>query len=155
MHEAANFFDEIADAQIAAPVKRKLTKAEERSLKARAAERELKDEQKLGKLYRRWRREKRDALLNDPHGAAIADLLSFMAGMTLDAAPALIERVRAAGWIRDLSADQRFDLLFLIGNGIASCRVRHGLTPFEDEIPWTQAPKAFAQIKTILGLDGQ
>jgi len=152
---SATFFDAIADAQTPAPVKRKLDAAEKRA-KARAqAERELKDEQVLSKLYQRWKKQKRDALLVGEHGREVRGIVTFLDKMTLSSAPALIKAVERSTWMAKMSIDDRHTLLAIISTGIVRCREKNGLPPFDDEIPWMEPPKAYSQIKTLMGLDGR
>lgn len=152
---SATFFDEIAAEQMSAPVKRKLDASEKRARAKRQAEQELKDEGVLSKLYRRCKREQRDALLAGPHGRDVRGLIAFLDRMTLSSAPALIRLVEGAAWIRDMAINDRHVLLVIVSAGIVRCREKAGLPPFDDEIAWCEPPKAYSQIKTLMGLDGR
>lgn len=147
---SANFFEQIAETQVSAPVKRKLDATEKRAVCAREAERELKEQDTLSKLYRQWKRAKRDALLAGPHGREVRGIVSFLETMTLSSAPALIGMVERARFYKRMTKPERADLLNIINVGIARCREKAGLEPFDDELPWCEPPKASAQIKTLL-----
>jgi len=147
---ASNPFEALADAQTPSPVKRKQDQALKRAMKARQAEQEMKDEVVLSKLYKRWKAEKRNALLAGPHGREVRGIVSFIDSMTLSSAPALIKAVERSAWLDSLSHDERHDLLNIIGVGIARCREKAGLPPFDDGVPGEPA-KAFEQIKMMMG----
>ena len=151
---SATFFDELAEAQTSAPVKRKIDAAEKRARAKAQAEQELKDEQILSKLYQRWKKQKRDALLAGPHGKELRGVVSFLDTMSLSSAPALIKTVERSRWIETMSIDDRHTLLGIISAGIVRCREKAGLPPFDDEIAWCEPPKAYSQIKSLMGLDG-
>lgn len=152
---SATFFDEIAATQTPAPVQRKLDAAEKRARARAQAEQDLRDEQTLSKLYRRWKVQARDALLAGPHGREIRGIVAFLDGMTLSSAPALIRLIERAAWARTMGVDDRFVLLGIVSAGIVRCREKAGLEPYDDEIAWCEPPKAFSQIKTLLELDGR
>ncbi|MCP1558599.1 UNVERIFIED_ORG: hypothetical protein M2438_002686 [Methylobacterium sp. SuP10 SLI 274] len=152
--EAINFFDMIAEAQTPAPVKRKLDAAEKRARAKAQAEQELKDEQLLSKLYQRWKKQKRDALLDGPHGKDVRGIVSFLDTMSLSSAPALIKTIERARWIETMAVSDRHTLLGIVSAGIVRCREKAGLPPFDDEIAWCEPPKAYSQIKTLMRLDG-
>ena len=146
-----NPFEALADAQIANPVKSRLKAAETRRDKRARAEKELAEDEILTRQWRRWRREKLDALLAGRHGADIKGLIRFMDTMTLSSAPALLTLIERAAWIRNLSEDERHDLLTVIGSRITRLRIKAGLPPFDDGLPG-DPPKAFEQIKDAFGV---
>ncbi|HEX2554218.1 MAG TPA: hypothetical protein VHL98_10980 [Microvirga sp.] len=146
-----NPFEALADTQIVAPVKQRLKAAEARASRAAEAEKELRDEEKLGRLYRRWRRQKVEDLLTGSFGREVKGLLGFVRTMTLSSAPALIRLVEQATWIQAMPLDARFDLLQEISRLITLLRLREGLPPFDDDLPGEE-PKAFFQIKDLMGV---
>lgn len=148
---AANPFEALAGAQIVAPVKRRFQRAEDRVRRSAEAEKELRDEEKLGKLYRRWRRQKVVMMQNGPWGKEVKDLLSFVRTMTLSSAPALLTLVERAAWIQAMPVNDRHDLLQEIGRQITLLRLREGLPPFDDALPGEE-PKAFERIKEMMGI---
>lgn len=146
-----NPFEALADSQIVSPVRQRLQRAEDRARRAAEAEKELRDEEKLGKLYRRWRKQKVEALLAGEFGREVKDLLSFVRTMTLSSAPALITLVEKAAWIRSMPLDDRHSLLQEIGHRITLLRLREGLPPFDDALPGEE-PKAFETLKELVGV---
>lgn len=146
-----NPFSRLAADQIAAPVKSRMKAVETRRARSAQAEKDLLDEATLLKLYRRERRKQLQALLDGPFGGDVHELLRFMRGMTLDSAPGLITLVREAVWIKALPEDHKYILLRLVSHGIVRVREKNGLAPFDDEI-WGDKPKAFSQIKQIIGV---
>src|SRR5262245_53569680 len=66
------------------------------------------------------------------HGGRLKQLVDFLERMTLQFAPALIERTRER---RTTNADTCFFVLRLIDNAIVELRERHHLPPFDDALP--------------------
>ena len=60
------------------------------------------------RLYKRWRRERLEALLNGPHGEAARALLAFLKTMTTPSA--LLAVVESGPWAT-ADADVRFEIL--------------------------------------------
>jgi hypothetical protein len=148
---SANPFEAFGAAVEPVAVRRRREAQERRAAQRGAqAERELAEERTLTKLYRAYRRGRLQRLVEGPHGREALALLAFVRRMTLDDAEALIDRVEAADWARDLDPDDRFTLLNLLGRGIARVRERNGLEPFNDGGPG-DPPRAFEQIKDVLG----
>ena len=146
---SADFFDALFDAQTPNPVRVRLDAAEKRRRARIQAEKEVEDEKVLTKAYRRWKRAKRDALLAGPHGREVRGIVSFLDTMSLSSAPALIGTIERAHWVKALSADDRHTLLGIVGAGIARCREKAGLDPYDDGVPG-DPPKAFERIKTFM-----
>jgi len=115
------------------------------------SEQNLRDEGKLLKQWRRWRRDKLQALLDGPHGREVRELVGFLNRMRLSSAPALIEQIEQADWIHRLSDGDKHDLLGVISTRITRLRLRNGLPPFDDALPG-DPPKAFEQIKELIGV---
>lgn len=147
----SNPFEALAEAQIANPVKSKLRAIETRRTNKARAEKELEEEDILARQWKRWRREKLDALLAGYHGKEIRGLIRFMDTMTLSSAPGLIKLVERSAWIQELSPDARYDLLRVISNKITRLRTKAGLPAFDDSLPG-EPPKAFEQIKELMGV---
>src|SRR5262249_38119266 len=94
-----NAFLEFAERQMPAAVKARQRAAEKR--RATAAEKALAkaaaEREDLFFLWRRWRKERLDALFAGPHAAAAGELVTFLNAMTLEDGARLVEFVRAAG----------------------------------------------------------
>ena len=86
-------------------------------------EQDLRDEGKLLKQWRRWRRDKLEALLDGPHGREVREFVGFLNRMRLSSAPALIEQIEQAHWIHRLSESDRYDLLQVINARIVGLRL--------------------------------
>lgn len=115
------------------------------------AEQDLRDQGKLLKQWRQWRRDKLQALLDGPHDREVRELVGFLNRMRLSSAPALIEQIEQADWIHRLSDGDKHDLLGVISTRITGLRLRNGLPPFDDGLPG-DPPKAFEQIKELMGV---
>jgi hypothetical protein len=128
------------------------TKARQRAAAKRAASKAQSEgeSEKQAKVWRAWRRERREALLAGPHGADAKALLGFLRSMTLDSAAELVEAVGRGPW-RQADDDTRFEILALVDEAIIALRERHELDPFDDALPFTdEAPTAFLQIREAL-----
>jgi hypothetical protein len=137
-----SLFLAVADQQVLAPVKARQWGAEKRRAK-HAAHRD-----EPGKAYRRWRHERREALLAGQHGDAARCLIDFFEDMGLHDGAALIRLVERRQW-RSADFDTRLEILALIDSAIISLRERHGLPPFDDALP-AEPPNAFLLIREAL-----
>jgi hypothetical protein len=141
-----NAFEELAERQIAAPRKARMRAAEKRA--ATAAEKALAERERMADMWRRWRRERVDQLVNGSHGEAARTLVAFLDAMTLADATALIALVEGGPW-RAADADTRFLLLALIDGAIVTLRERAGLAPIDDALPG-EPPATFQIIREML-----
>jgi hypothetical protein len=142
----ANPFLNIADRQMAAPVK-----ARQRAVDQRAQTRIDKDEidrERLMKAWCQWQQRQLDDVLVGPYGAQIAALLAFLKELSLDREAELVEFIRTDTW-RSANADVRFLVMRLIGSTLAKLREEAGLAPFDD--PLLGEPRnVFLQIRELL-----
>jgi hypothetical protein len=104
-----------------------------------AAEKKLAGQRLEYRLWKRWRRDRLDALLAGSYGVPAKALLAFFKTMT--GPTALIDFVRSVPWS---SADEstRFEVLTLVDAVIMKRREKMGLAPFDDALPH-QPPNAF------------
>jgi hypothetical protein len=142
MPRDVNHFLAVADRQVVAPVK-----ARQRQVKTRRARRAVHGDQ-LGAGYRRWRDERREALLAGPYRHPVRRLISFLKSMGLQDGAALIQLVEREQW-RSADFDTRHEILALIDNAVISLRERHGLPPFDDALP-AELPNVFLLIREAL-----
>jgi hypothetical protein len=140
-----NPFLDFAEKQTPAAVKARQRATEKR--RATAAEKALAERDDLFHLWKLWRKERLEALLAGPHGAAVRDLVAFLQTMALDDGDRLIEFVRAAGWAR-VDADTKFEVLSLINATIIALRERAKLPPFDDGLP-DEAPATSILIREM------
>lgn len=147
-----NAFLDIADTQMAAPVKAK-HRANEKRAAARIvpteAEKKLQDKSKLLRQWRTWHREREQALLHGAFGPDIQKIKSFLRSMAPESAPELVRLIKDGEWGRRAGADIRHELLVMIGRNIIRLRERHGLPPFDDSLPG-EPPTAYEAIREIL-----
>jgi hypothetical protein len=88
-------------------------------------------EQRYDRQWIRWRRERAEALLAGPHGAATQSLLASLKTATKPSK--LIDFIARGPW-SDADADTRFEILALIDGAIIARREKLGLPPFDDAI---------------------
>lgn len=146
-----NPFTALASEQIANPVKSRMKAVETRRARSAQAERDLADEARLLKLYKRERKKQLQALLDGPFGDDVRRLMAYMRTMSLDSAPSLVGLVKRAIWVKALSEDHKYILLRLVSHGIAKVREKNGLAPFDDGV-FGEPPKAFETIKQVIGV---
>ncbi len=140
-----NVFTDFAERQAPAPVKARQRAVEKR--RAKAAERALRERDDLLRIWKRWRRERDDAWLAGPYGAAAQALLEFLRAMSLDDEAALVQFVRATGW-QHADVDTKFEVLSLINTTLVALRERAGLPPIDDALP-DEEPTAFLIIREM------
>jgi hypothetical protein len=134
-----NAFEQLADRQIAAPVKRRLARTT-------AEEATRKDNEKLLRRWHRWRQESLDAALASPDGHRIRALIEFL--KTNPGDTALIDFVRSGRWDK-AAVDARFLALRLIDDALIAAREQAGLPPLDDALPGEPAT-AFITIRELL-----
>lgn len=103
----------------------------------------------LLKQWLRWRRERSDIVLEGPHGREYRDLLLLVGSLTAESAPALVQYIERATWLRQAPREVRHTALTVIDDAITLLRIKHGLAPFDDSLPG-EAPTAFEQIRSLL-----
>jgi hypothetical protein len=142
-----NAFLDYAEKQTPAAVKARQRAVEKR--RATAGEKALAERDDLFRLWKKWRRERLEALLAGPHAAAARELVAFLQAMVLDDddEARLVEFVRAAGWER-VDADTKFEVLALINITICTLRERAKLSPINDSLPGEE-PTAFLIIREM------
>lgn len=143
----ANLFESFADTAIPAPVKRRMAASETRKSAREIAAHD--EDAILLKLYGRWKREQKDALLSGPRGEEVKGLLAFLRTMDIDAAPDLMDLICEASWLQDLSRDERHVLFGIISRAVARCRETAGLQPYDDGVIG-EPPKALHVIKDVM-----
>ena len=140
-----NSFLEFAEKQTPAAGKARQRAAERR--RVQAAEKALAERDDLFHLWKKWRRERLEALLSGPHSDAARALVTFLQGMTLDDGARLVEFVRTADWART-DADTKFEVLSLINAAVTALRERAKLAPIDDPLPH-QESSAFLIIREL------
>jgi hypothetical protein len=141
-----NVFTDLAARQISAPRKARIRASEKR---ARTAEqRALAERDELHRLWKRYRREQLDKLLEGPFGDAARDLISFLKGMRLEEGAELRAFIERGPW-READIDTRFEIVRLIDASIVRLRERCGLEPFDDGL-FDEPPTTFAIVKELL-----
>ena len=105
--DVTNAFLDLAEQQTSAPVKARQRASEARREPALLLTR-CSTRNAQAKVWRAWRRERRQELLAGPHGADAKMLLAFLQSMTMASAADLVEAVARGPW-RQAPADTRFE----------------------------------------------
>lgn len=116
--------------------------------RSKAEEKALRERDDLFCIWRKWRRERLEALLAGPHGERARELIAFLERMALDEGSELIEFVRGGDW-HHADAGTRFEILSLINAAITALRERGGLAPFDDGIPPDEEPSALVILREM------
>ncbi len=112
-------------------------------------DKELADQSKLLRLWRRWHRGQLELARAGPHGVIVERVVGFLKHMELRSAPALLVLLRDYDW-RYVDADTRFTLLHEIDRSIGALRERSGLPVIDDALPHERVT-GFLAIRTLLG----
>lgn len=140
-----NAFLQIAETQMAAPVKRAAARREAKTVYvATGVDARMQESAKGLKNLRAWQKECREALEKTP----AAGLLKFLDTMTLSSAPALIRLVEEAHWLKDMTQDERALVLGQISRAISKVRRKAELLELDDPLPG-QPDNAFLTIRAI------
>ena len=143
IHEVSRLAD-FAEKKIVSPRKAILRAVEKRRQKR------LKERDQLFRLWQKWHKERKAALLAGEWGEAAQELADFLEQMSLEDAPALVSLVASGPW-REANNDTRFLVLEIISHRIIYVRETNGLDPFDDSLPWSDdEPTAFEIIREHL-----
>ena len=115
--------------------------------KTKQQRKELEEQSYLLRQWRRWHRERVEALLIGPHGVALDALLTFCKSM--NGPTALIDYVKAGPWC-DADADVRAEILSILDVFITQRREELGLPPFDDPPLPNAPPNAFLILRMLL-----
>jgi hypothetical protein len=97
-------------------------------------EKQLADNAKMMRAWRRWHREQLEEVFRGPHGPMIERLMVVLKELSLQSAPLLLAYIRGVDW-GTVDANTRFIVLHEINAAIAAMRERHGMAPFDDPLP--------------------
>lgn len=125
-------FLELAERQMAAPVKARIRANETRRSKREQQHDE--EQRKLSAYYKvQCRQELNDALAG-ADGARLRALIEQLDALTLETIPQLAAFVRAEGW-HTAATTTLFVARRLAGESIMKLREKNGLAPFDDPLP--------------------
>jgi len=113
-----------------------------------AKEKELADNARLLRAWKKFHREERDAVLIGPHAATLAELFRMFANLAHVQPAQLIGFVGAINWA-SIDYQTRLTVLHEINNAITAFRVKRGLEPIEDNLPG-DPETPFRTIKAIV-----
>lgn len=158
-----NAFEQVADQQLTAATKarhratdrrleRLVVKSEaDAPMVASPADKKMFEQSQQMRRYRLHLRQRQDELANGPHGREVVALIQLLDTLTASSANALVSHVMKAEWLRSADLNTRLDVLSIVGTAIARFRVRNGLPPFDDALPFSgEPPTAFEQIRKLL-----
>ena len=111
-------------------------------------EKELADNARLLRAWKKFHREQREAVLAGPHGAVLSELFRMFANIQHVTPAQLIGFVQSINWA-DVNYAVRLTVLHEINNGITAFRVERDLEPIDDSLP-NEPESPFRLIKAIL-----
>jgi hypothetical protein len=141
-------WDEVAEAQLVASSKRKYKRREIKETAGMVpseAEKKIREQEKLTRHWKKWRREKRQELIDKGFG----DVIAFLKNMNLNSAGELVKYVRESMVIKSANKETRADLLSEIDWSIIALREKSGYLAIDDPLPG-QRPSAFQLIREYL-----
>jgi hypothetical protein len=116
---------------------------------SRAAQKEIQNDSRLLRAWKRWHAEQLAIALQGPHGAIVAEIVDFLSHkMTPKSAPQLLKILQGHDW-RLVDADVRLVILHEINNASARLREHLKLPPFDDSLPGEQ-PTLFELVRALL-----
>jgi hypothetical protein len=151
-------FLELAERQMAAPVKARIRANETRRSKREQQHDE--EQRKLSAYYKVQRRQELNDALTGDDGAKLQALITQLDTLTLETIPQLAAFVRASGW-HSAAASTLFLARRLASEAIVQLRENDGLEPFNDPLPGEPATpeqelrRAFADNPERAALDHQ
>jgi hypothetical protein len=125
-------FLELAERQMAAPVKARIRANETRRSKREQQHDE--EQRKLSAYYKVQRHQELDDALAGDDGAKLQALITQLDTLTLETIPQLAAFVRASGW-HTAAVTTLFIARRLAGESIMKLREKNGLEPFDDPLP--------------------
>jgi hypothetical protein len=111
-------------------------------------EKELADNARLLRAWKKFHREQREAVLAGPHGAVLSELFRMFANIQHVTPAQLIGFVQSINWA-DVNYAVRLTVLHEINNAITAFRVERDLEPIDDSLP-NEPESPFRLIKAIL-----
>ena len=111
-------------------------------------EKELADNARLLRAWKKFHREQREAVLAGPHGAVLSELFRMFANIQHVTPAQLIGFVQSINWA-DVNYAVRLTVLHVINNAITAFRVERDLEPIDDSLP-NEPESPFRLIKAIL-----
>ena len=152
-----NPFENLAEKQIAAPVKRKqaamalrLSRSEKDApQKLTALEKSQRDRGIQTSLWRAAHRHELELAHAGPHGEELRFLESELRRLRLRRWRRIWWRSSQASPLRQAPPDIRYLALAAIGNAILRLRISNGYAPFDDSLPGEE-PTAFEIIRSLL-----
>lgn len=118
---------------------------------ASAADKQAFENSILLRRYRASLRQREEELKAGPHGREVRALLQLLDNLTASSAGALVSYVLKARWLVEADYHTRLGVLSIVGAAIVRFRVRSGLPPFDDSLPFSnEPPTAFEQIRLLL-----
>jgi hypothetical protein len=103
------------------------------------------------KMFRAWKkfhREKREAVLTGPHGAVLNELFCMLDNLQHVQPPQLIGLTRSIDWA-SIDYNTRLVVLHETNTAIATLREKRGLEPINDNLP-NEPDAPFRTIKAIV-----
>jgi len=119
-------------------------------MKRRKSERdkELRDNARLLKWWKAWRREQRDQVLFGPHGTVLSELFRMLQNLQHLQPAQLIRYAQSIDW-NSIDYDTKLVVVHEINSAITAFRMKRGLEPIDDNLPG-DPDTPFRTIKAIV-----
>ena len=141
-----NPFEDIAT-KASRPMQKKLQRQAKQPMVPTAMEKKQYDKAKQLLLFKKWKREIRQGLIDGDYGSEIVQLLKLLR-RTPDS-DVLVRYVQNSKWLIEADKKVRSTILSWIADAIMRWDIRHGRPPFNDSLPW-EPDTPFVAIRKIL-----
>src|SRR5215831_11771548 len=111
-------------------------------------EKELVDNARLLRAWKKFHREERETVLAGPHGAVLSELFRMFANIQHVAPAQLVGFAQSINWA-DVNYTVRLTVLHEINNAITKFRAERDMEPINDPLPG-ESESPFRLIKIIL-----
>src|SRR6516164_1383560 len=113
-----------------------------------AKEKELRDNARLLRAWKKFHHEEREAVLTGPHGAVLSELFRMFKNLKHLQPSQLIGYVQSINWAA-IDYATKLTVVHEINNAITAFREKQGLEPIDDGLPG-QPATPFHTIKAIV-----
>jgi hypothetical protein len=105
-----------------------------KSRTAAQAEKELRDNARLLRAWKKFHREEREAVLSGSHGAVLSELFRMFKNLQHVRPAQLIGYAQSIDWSA-IDYNTKLTVVHELNNAITAYRTKHGLEPIDDNLP--------------------
>lgn len=145
-----NVFEDLAAANATRPMQVKLRRIAKQPMVPTEREKKQYDKQKQMQLFKRWKREIRQGLVEGIYGPEIIMLLRFL--RKVPEPEALIAWIKGSKWLLEGESIVKQNVMSYINSTLERWYIRHGEPPFNDSL-WDEPDSPSVTIFKLLRTD--